>query len=358
LKEQAHLRYEEGLSALSRGEHKQALKSLSVSISMNPTIEAYVERAEANFCSGNIEAALDDLERAEALTGPSGWAQDLESRVEQARNRYIAAQETDIDAPPPEERLSFMLPTTLPALAEVMAALSELPDVFSTDGATIIRSDGTVIYDMELLGKKEDWAQVILQLTVEDQLSPEQLQLIDRHLQFIHISAPNLDYAQSTKSQPDLAIEALTTVRLLAQQLNSPAILFRNSNRVHTQADLEELVDNMSAETLLSAYVKLLHDLDSHQVFSTGMHALGYADAQVSDTLVDSEVAPDLIVEFLMFELINNVWQGDATIDFQSAVTGKEYLVELVECERFTEPGEARFNPNGVWTFVSLSTDD
>jgi hypothetical protein len=68
------------------------------------------------------------------------------------------------------------------------------------------------------------------------------------------------------------------------------------------------------------------------------------------------ESATDVAEEFLVFELINEIWAAASPIEFRSSVTGLSYQLELLHYDRFDVPGEARFNSKGVWLFTQRLT--
>jgi tetratricopeptide (TPR) repeat protein len=153
-------RLTQGKEALARGDFKQALKELSVSISLNPSIDGYVQRAEANFNTGNIKAALLDLNRAEEIYAKNGDAEKDEAdtwqqTIEQARNRYEGAA-SDSQGPPVRETISILVPTALEDLADVIVRISNRPEL-STDGETMMSTEGTVVYDIEVFERNADW---------------------------------------------------------------------------------------------------------------------------------------------------------------------------------------------------------
>ncbi len=350
--EMATQRLTQGKEALARGDFKQALKELSVSISLNPSIDGYVQRAEANFNTGNIKAALLDLNRAEEIYAKNGDAVEDEAdtwqqTIEQARNRYEGAA-SDSQGPPVRETISILVPTALEDLADVIVRISNRPEL-STDGETMMSTEGTVVYDIEVFERNADWGALMVEIS-EGHVSSDVADAITSHNTFVHISAPNWDIAQGTTGQVDLATQTLSMLEPLMRALSAPAVLMRNSNAVHTHEEVQALCADTSSDNLPNAFAKLYNS--GSELFSAGMHALGYADVEIPYSIMKFDVAVDVLCEFLVFQLINETWEIKDPITFESAVTGARYEFELRECGRFTEHGNARFNPYGLWTMT------
>ena len=96
----------------------------------------------------------------------------------------------------------------------------------------------------------------------------------------------------------------------------------------------------------------LYNDSDSEEMFSAGMHALGYPDVQVAYDLIPMESAVGVICEFLQHLLINETWNIESPMQYHSAITDATYELEHYRCERFDTEGEDRFNRNGLWVFT------
>jgi hypothetical protein len=338
-------RLNQGKEALIRGDFKQALKDLSVSISIEPSVDAYVQRAESNFNAGNISAALGDLNRAEDLC--SGGDDDNETWVQtigQARNRYEGAV-SESQGPPVRETISILIPTALESLGEVIVRISNRPEL-STDGTTLMRPGGTVIYDIEVFEQNSDWANLMIEIS-DGHVSSDIADAIAAHNVFLHLSAPNWDLAQGTTGQVDLATQTLMTLEPLMRALSAPAVLMRNSNAVHTHDEVQALSVDTSSDNLPNAFAKLYNS--GNELFSAGMHSLGYADVEIPYSIMKFDTALDVLCEFLVFQLINETWEEKGPLQFESAETGGKYEFELRPCQRFTEEGNARFNPNGLW---------
>lgn len=346
--EMATERLMQGKEALTRGDFKQALKDLSVSISLEPSVDAYVHRAESNFNTGNIKAALGDLNRAEQLcNGPDAetWTQT----IGQARNRYEGAI-SESQGPPVRETISVLIPTALENLGEMIVRIANRPDL-TTDGQTLMRTEGTVVYDIEVFEQNSEWAELMIEIS-NGHVSSDVADAIASHNTFLHITAPNWEIAQGTPGQVELATETLLTLEPLMRALSAPAVLMRNSNAVHTYDEVQALSADTSSDSMPNAFAKLYNS--ANELFSAGMHALGYADVEIPYSILKFDIAVDVLCEFLVFQLINETWEDKGPLTFESAVTGQTYKFELRECQRFTELGNARFNPNGLWTMTSI----
>lgn len=350
--EAAKERMQEAKNALARGDYEQALAEMGAAIELEPSIDAYLIRAEAYFSRKDYESALADVDKAEEVydANPKSTSIDWE-KIEEAKARYIDAKNPD-PGPPIKQRISVMLPIGTVDPAEIFIKISKRRDI-STDGKTLLRRHGSVIYDMEILDRNPVWAESIIELTKGTRAFFHAEQ-VAAHGGFFHLQAPNLEFAQTTKNQYQVACELLHTLDPLMRAINSPLALIRNSNQVNACEEIFNCAAEETAANVCAAFCKVYNDETNGFLFSVGMHSLGYPDAEIPHNLVPMELAQDLLFEFLEFQTANLTWNADSGMQFTSSITNQTYLLGRFECDRFDPAIDARFNQFGIWVFSDL----
>lgn len=345
--ELASTRLLEGKELLTRGDLRQAMKALSVSISFNPSTEAYMERAEANYINGDIDAALFDLWRAVQLLPNCKQMADSIQKIDQARSRYESAKDTS-NHPPVKQELSAMIPVNLSSYDEIIERICLRPEL-ATDMHTLIRRDSTVLYDIEIHDANPEWAQALIDLA-GNQLTVKQVEQVYAHRFFFHLKAPNQTIAQPTANQKELAHQFLQTLDPLLRTLNSDCFMLRTSNHVWRLQDvIHSLNKTVNQYSFLEFYVRLYKG--DKTLFSSGMHGLGYPDVEIPLTVLSYNEALMVMDEFLRYQIVNQHWNKQDPFLFQCSATKSGYPVELHKDVRFNQAGEARFNQFGIWKF-------
>ncbi len=272
--------------------------------------------------------------------------------------------------PSVEQTISVLFPISLANPSEVFVRIADQPDL-STDGMTVFRKGGTVVYDLRVYNRNVDWAAGIVEMRRPAEIKPTVARQIADHSLFVHLLAPNSVVAQQTTRQTKLAMEFLATLQPLMDALDAPVAVVRTANRVHTRENVGEFLDGIDhldstktieenyriAEHLVNAYCKLHNSPREGLMFSAGMHALGYADVQVPYAIIPEESAPDFIEEFQKFAVIHDVSEAASPIEFSSSITRATYRMELSHCHRFDVRGESRYNPKGVWIVMRELTN-
>lgn len=354
--EAAKERLEEARSALARGDTQQAITELSAAIEIEPSIDAYLIRAEAIFSTGDVDSALADVDKAEEIydLDPKNLS-ILWERIDDARARYKLAQNPD-PGPPIRQRISVILPIQLYDPADIFIRINKRSEL-SSDGKTLLRKHGTVIYDMEILDRNPLWAESIIELTRGTRANFH-AEYIANHAQFFHLQAPNLEFAQTTRNQYDVAAQLLHTLDPLMRAVNAPVALMRNSNQVNACEEIFNCAAEETAANVCAAYCRIYNDDTHASLFSVGMHALGYPDAEIPHELIPIETAQDVMYEFHEYQINNLTWNAGASISFGSNITNQIYTLNRYECGRFETPAEARFNQNGLWLFEAVIAPD
>jgi len=354
LLEAAKERLEEARSALARGDTQQAISELSAAIEIEPSIDAYLIRAEAIFTTGDVNAAMADVDKAEELYDADPKSSSiLWERIDDARSRYKLVLHPD-PGPPIRQRISVMLPIQLLDPADIFIRVNKRRELQS-DGKTLLRKHGSVIYDMEILDRNPVWAESIIELTKGTRANFH-AEYIANHAQFFHLQAPNLEFAQTTRNQYDVAAQLLHTLDPLMRAVNAPVALMRNSNQVNACEEIFNCAAEETPATVCAAYCRVYNDDEHASIFSVGMHALGYPDAEIPHHLMPPEAAQEVMFEFHEYQVNNLTWNAGPSISFGSNITNQIYMLNRYECGRFETPGEARFNQNGLWLFESVIT--
>lgn len=351
--EAAKERLQEAKDALARGEFERALVELGAALELEPSIDAYLIRAEAFFSRKDYDSALADVDKAEEIydANPKSTSIDWE-KIEEAKTRFLDAKNPD-PGPPIRQRISVMLPIGTIDPAEIFINISKRRDI-STDGKTLLRKHGSVIYDMEILDRNPLWAESIIELTKGTRAFFHAEQVAN-HAGFFHLQAPNLEFAQTTKNQYQVASQLLHTLDPLMRAINSPVALMRNSNQVNACEEIFNCASEETPANVLAAYCRIYNDDQYACLFTVGMHALGYADAQIPYELIAPEVAQDVLYEFHEFQSVALTWNVGDTLEFNSKLTNQTYRLGLYECGRFEGVEEARFNANGLWIFEEIA---
>lgn len=348
LTEKSAAEFLRGQDALVRGDHKTALKALSVAISYQPTIEAYHCKAEANFLAGQLEAAIEDIQAAKKLIRSEADSALWQEELDQALNRFQGAR-NPVQGPPVAQVISVLIPSALEQSGELMTRIINCPDL-STNGETLIRKGFTAVCDIQLLPAEKSWIDAIIEMS-EGDLDDTTVARIKGTRQFLHIEAPNQAYAQNIRDQIDLTTQLSETLEPLMRALDAPVTVLRCSNQVITYAVLRAACEEKALDTLIGVFVKLMNDGDC--LFSVGMHQFGYPDVEIPLSLMTVDQAVETLIEFLQFIVINNLHSIEDRIEFETPSQGLVYALQREKEKRFAVEGEARFNQYGIWKFKS-----
>lgn len=352
LQEAAKERLEEARSAMARGDTQQAIIELAAALEIEPSIDAYLIRGEAFFSTGNVDAALADVDKAEELYDADPKSSSiLWERIDDARSRYNLAKNPD-PGPPIRQRISVMLPIQISDPADLFIRINKRRELQS-DGKTLLRKHGTVIYDMEILDRNPVWAESIIELTRGTRANFH-AEFVYNHTQFFHLQAPNAEFVQATRNQYDVASQLLHTLDPLMRAVNAPVALMRNSNQVNACEEIFNCASEETPANICAAFCKVYNDEINACLFTVGMHALGYADAQIAYEVMPIEIAHDVLYEFHEFQCVALTWNVGDSMQFSSKITGQTYQLNLYQCGRFETPDEARFNQFGLWIFEKV----
>lgn len=334
-------------AALKRGDHELALKELSVSISLSPTVEAYFLKAEANAMASDFDQAMNDLMAAKNLCVEEIDLDLWKEKLEKAYSDY-GEQAAFLEGPPIAEIISVLLVTPFTSKEELIKKLMTCPFI-STDGETMVRKGKSVLYDLEVLDANRNWLDAIVAMS-DGGLGVETEKKVARSQIILHVTGPNPNVGQTTKSQIDLAVQFAGTVNVLLYTLGAHCAVLRGSNSVVTLKTIKDVIEHLSVDTLVSFFVKLL--VDDECVFSTGLHQLGFPDVELPLSLMPMEEALETVIEFMNFQVENRMQSVSGQIEYETLKDGVVYLLSRELEERFNVQGEARYNQFGLWRFV------
>jgi hypothetical protein len=311
------------------------------------TIEGYYHRAEDNLANGDLNAAMDDLQAARNLCSSDDELELWRERLEQTFLRIHGAS-VDDDGPPVCEMISIILPSPLKEESAVMTRLTNSPDL-KVEGKTLTRKDHSVVYDVDFLDVNNDWVEAIIEMA-NVPLPGNVLAQIRSTARFCHVTAPNLEIQQEISSQVELAIQCVHTLEPLLRAVEAPVAVLRGSNGVVTYDVVRQCGENISAENLIAFFVKIMNS--GGELFSVGMHQLGFADVEISLALMPFEKAVEVLTEFMIYQVVNNFYDVPDEIEFES--NGIVYDLKKMPEVRFNVEGEARHNAIGVWHFSKV----
>ncbi len=122
-----------------------------------------------------------------------------------------------------------------------------------------------------------------------------------------------------------------------------------NSGTCHGPRDWLALAADRDMGGMYWAFVSVTAGDD--EVFSAGMHCLGYRDAEWSDPL-DPKAAGMMLHEFLGY----SYQSGAALVDGDpiGGPDGPEFILRHIECTRFPK-GSPWHNPYGVWRLEKVA---
>ncbi|HET6250813.1 MAG TPA: hypothetical protein VFE47_24195 [Tepidisphaeraceae bacterium] len=175
-----------------------------------------------------------------------------------------------------------------------------------------------------------------------DRLSDEELDLVDRHTVKIHIHSPG-----GSPEAARVAVEAAAAV----VRAGGVGVFVDNSGLCHGPGDFLKLAGDPDAGGLYWAFVILT--ASRTEMFSAGMHCLGFRDCRLPDPPPDRQAAAFVIHNFLGY-----IYQSGAIVTDGDALDGPDGPLFRAFHEPSTKfPGSAMHNPYGVWRLELVMGD-
>ena len=173
-------------------------------------------------------------------------------------------------------------------------------------------------------------------------ISPRELSALKKHKVKVFVSGPggSLESARSF-----LAIGAAFI------KAGALGIMVDNSGNVHSPSDWMKLASDKQMGGMYWAFVAVSTGKD--EVFSAGMHCLGFRDAELPDP-VDRRAAGMMMHEFLGYTYQSGVTIVDG--DPIGGPDGPEFILRHVDCTRFPRQSPWH-NPYGLWRFEKFVDD-
>ena len=179
-------------------------------------------------------------------------------------------------------------------------------------------------------------------------MTDEDVAKVASHAVKVHVSGPG--------GSPEAARAVMEAATALVRA-GGYGVMVDNSGNCHGVDDWLALAGDTQPGGLYWAYVSVTGARD--EVFSAGMHCLGFRDAEIRDP--ESLGAPDVnAVGFFLHNFLGYVYQsgnpiidGDAMGDEESAM----FRARAQPCTRFPV-GSPWHNPYGVWRLEAIDDDD
>jgi hypothetical protein len=174
-------------------------------------------------------------------------------------------------------------------------------------------------------------------------LSDEEIDRIARHTVKIHISGLG--------GSPDNARAIMQAAAALIRAGGS-GVFIDNSGNAHGRDDWLKLAGDTQPGGAYWAFVAVT--ASEEEVFSVGMHCLGFRDAEMPDPPGREQGG------FMIHNFLGYTYQSGATINDGEAIGGPEgasHRVRAIECTRF--PADTPwYNPYGIWQLEWIDDDD
>lgn len=335
-------RLEQGRTAAKKGDLEGALKHLSVSISLDPSAEAYVERIDVFLQLQDLEKANADLDCLDGME----MSNELLERLRLLEERADAADSEQIEQANGggEDGLLVRTGVAIPLNCRNAAEIFELVlrGKISTDGETLVRkSDESVIWSTSLVEHDEDLVEIMTNWPLT---SKKDKHAIKKHGMSIYISGPH-EGSSPELSQLKVAEQLLLAAKETLESLSGIAVYVLSSGLVCSKEHWIQCANDLDAQALIDAFVSFAGG-DGHY-YSCGMHALGLPDVQIAGE-------PDRPLEFLreaalgiLINELDGVEHED--IEFASNEWQREVPLFMADCVHFEED-HPYFNPFGMWS--------
>jgi hypothetical protein len=243
-------------------------------------------------------------------------------------------------------RIVLRIPGPWESLEQLRAALAKtgdsyiVPSVETGEAPYLLHQPTGQRFAFSVADRDDD----IVELFADSgRVSPAEVRALRRHQAKVFISGPggSLDAARTF-----LAIGAAFI------RAGALAIMVDNCGNCHSPRDWLSLAGDKKLGGMYWAFVSVTAARD--EVFSAGMHCLGFRDAELPDP-ADPQASGMMMHEFLGY-----TYQSGATIldgDPIGGPDGPEFILHHVECTRFPKDSPWH-NPYGIWRFGDVKDED
>lgn len=345
--EQALARYTQGCQAIESGNLVEAAARFNQSSTLNPSVEALVDLAEVQIALGQWDEAVTSASAA------SHWARELKPnphyaiKLKQLTVRFKSESRQQSALPPFSQQIEIIIQSKL----NTRPLVQKLVDIagISTDGASTLKGK-QLFYDMVIGKKPDDWDDSLEIMAQQQGFSSNELMQSRHQKNCLYLNAPLMTVAQNIPSQLFLAQDILNTLVMLGPQIEPLFIRIGTSGVTHTPERLYKFASGNAYLALINTFTLVVRD-DDGGIFTSGMHALGYADAKMSAPVVHSGLAISVLHEFLECTLVNNILPATEVMMFGSAAAQFQFSANPGPFSR-SYLGSTAFNPNGLWTLT------
>lgn len=346
--DQALERFTQGCRAIESGNLAEAATRFNQSFAINPSIEALVNLAEAQIGLGQWDEAVVSVSAA------TEWSQQLKPppvyaiKLKQLSARFRSEGHQHKQLPPFSQRVEVAIQSQL-GTAEIIRRLSDIAGI-STDGASSLKGK-KLFYDMVIGPKFVGWDEMIDLVAPQIPASDNAIRAAHKQKNLLYLTGPLQTIAQNIPSQPFLAQDILDTLQLICPKLDVLFVRIDTSGVVHTADRLYKGAAGRKYRAFIDTFTMAVRD-DDGGIYTTGMHAVGYPDAKMSGHVVSTQLAIDVLHEFLECMLVNNIQGSSETMTFGSAVAQYKFDATLQPFPRNDYLGTTAFNRNGMWVLT------
>jgi hypothetical protein len=174
-------------------------------------------------------------------------------------------------------------------------------------------------------------------------MRPKELDALESHQVKIFVSGPGGSHE---------AARAFLAAGAALIKVGGLGVMVDNCGKCHSPSDWLDLAGDESMGGMYWAFVSVTADED--EVFSAGMHCLGFRDAEMPDP-VDPKTSGMMMHEFLGYTYQSGVPIVDG--DPIGGPDGPEFILRHVPCTRFPKDTPWH-NPYGVWRLEKFKEED
>ena len=241
-------------------------------------------------------------------------------------------------------QIDLRVPGPWRAPEELDEALARSESEYDVDEQGMVHRPTGRRFDVGVLPRDDEIHEVF---AGAGRITDEDVAKVASHAVKVHVSGPG--------GSPEAARAVMDAATALVRA-GGYGVMVDNSGNCHGVGDWLALAGDPQMGGLYWAYVSVTGARD--QVFSAGMHCLGFRDAEILDPL--SLGAPDVnAVGFLLHNFLGYVSQsgipvldGDALGDEESVM----FRARSCPCTRFPV-GSPWYNPYGIWRLEPIGDD-
>jgi hypothetical protein len=210
----------------------------------------------------------------------------------------------------------------------------------SDDDGGLLHIESGMTFELTAIGPDDQIADVFAD---GGRMSDAEIAAVASHRNKVFVSGPGGSVE---------AARAIMKAGAALIQAGGHGVMVDNCGATHSPSDWLALASDEQMGGVYWAFVVVTGSPE--EVFSTGMHCLGFRDAELPDP-------PDIKAgAFILHNLLGYSYQSGATIIDGEAIggpEGAEFRLRHVECTRFAA-GSPFHNPYGVWRLETIGDDE